>query len=315
MTRTLRQKPGWKAGRCPGSYSPSAPPHIPLHNPTAGTSQAVDLKERSIIFHAAKSQAADVFQAVIRAFDGYRSGCPQNTGNGDQTDVPRKSWLLAHDVPEPSAPEYEKRQAVRSIHGRNVFVDYKGMTVLHVACRWGCPDIVQMILKEVSNQGADFVRDFLRIVDDLGRTPLMNALRHDHGTNARGLDSVGLVLDALVDRANNTAYPEKLRLFTLPPSPKFDSSALMHAAFGGPKRLEFVQSYICSLVQHVQHDPATHPCHGGLRLDYALGIEHKSPTKLDRYGILLAAAASGGHSCVLEDIIDAIKVRSLCSPC
>ncbi|CAM9457252.1 unnamed protein product [Ectocarpus fasciculatus] len=205
---------------------------------------------------------------------------------------------------------------MRSIRGWNVFVDKKGMTVLHVACRWGCPDIVEMILQEASNQGEDFVQDFLRIVDNFGRTPLMHALRHDHGMCSRGLDSVGLILGALVDRANNTAYPEKLRLFTQPASPKFDSSALMHAAYGGPKRLEVVQDYISSLVQNVRHNPATHPRHVGLRLEYALGIEHESPErKLNRYGILLAAAASGGHSCVLEDIIYAIKVRSLCSQC
>ncbi|CAM9896694.1 unnamed protein product [Ectocarpus sp. 4 AP-2014] len=36
------------------------------------------------------------------------------------------------------------------------------MTVLHVACRWGCPDIVEMIFKEASKQGPDFVQEFLR---------------------------------------------------------------------------------------------------------------------------------------------------------
>ncbi|CBN79093.1 hypothetical protein Esi_0176_0047 [Ectocarpus siliculosus] len=241
--------------------------------------QAVDLKERSIIFHAPKSQAANVFQAVIRAFDGDGGGCPRNTDTGDQTEDPRKSWLLADDLPESPAPEHKKRQAIRSICGRNVFVDYTGMTALHVTCPWGCPDIVEMILKEASKQGQDSVQDFLRIVDNSGRTALMHAVRHDHGIYARELDSVCLILGALVDRANNTAYPEKLGLFTQPASPKFDSSALMYAAYGGPKRLEVLQDYICSLVQNVQHDPATNPCHAGLHLEFALGIEHESPEK------------------------------------
>ncbi|CAM9572695.1 unnamed protein product [Ectocarpus sp. 12 AP-2014] len=38
----------------------------------------------------------------------------------------------------------------------------------------------------------------------------------------------------------------------------------MHAAYGGPKRLEVVQGYICSLVQNVQHDPAANLCHAAL---------------------------------------------------
>ncbi|CAB1110241.1 unnamed protein product [Ectocarpus sp. CCAP 1310/34] len=88
-----------------GGNSPLAPPTLLLHNPTAGTCQAIDLKERSIIFRPAKSQVANVFQAVIQAFDGDGGGCPRNTDNGDQTEAPRTSWLLADDLPESPAPE------------------------------------------------------------------------------------------------------------------------------------------------------------------------------------------------------------------
>eukprot|EP00752_Nemacystus_decipiens_P002071 g1982.t1 len=47
-------------------------------------------------------------------------------------------------------------------------------------------------------------------------------------------------------------------------------------------------------------------------LDFALGITSRnSETSSSRYGVLLAAAASGGHQPVLEDVVSAIKTKVL----
>ena len=50
-------------------------------------------------------------------------------------------------------------------------VDHKGMTPLHLAAKYGCKDVVRLLLK----RGAD-----PNMVDNEGLTPLAQAIKHGH---------------------------------------------------------------------------------------------------------------------------------------
>ncbi|CAM9276722.1 unnamed protein product, partial [Scytosiphon promiscuus] len=87
--------------------------------------QVVDLKGRSIIFHAVKAQSVDVFTAVV---DHLTSDADDDS-----------SWLIAKGADN----SYGEQQI---ICGKAVHVDIKGMNVLHFACRWGCPCIMDKVV-------------------------------------------------------------------------------------------------------------------------------------------------------------------------
>lgn len=204
------------------------------------------------------------------------------------------SWLIVQ----------EGQGANTGAHENGVLVDYKRMNVLHVACRWGFPVIVDTIVREAQRQGSDFLQSLLRTVTQAGRTPLMEALRNKK--RGSGDDAVDFLLGILEYRPENQ-YAEKLEILTRPANRSSDFTALMHGAYGG--RLEIVQKQIYSVAKSPQSRAPPHVCHidGGLDLDFALGIDHEDQ-KVSRYGALLAAAASGGYPNVLKDVVSAIKV-------
>lgn len=260
------------------------------------------------MFHAAKGTNVDVFKAVVEAVNRNGAGPTNGQGPTNSLNGLHDPWLVVRNTQVPSMPGLEKNRAV--VCGKTVLVDGKGNTVLHVACRWACPDIVKEILKEVEQQEEDFVQEFLRVHDNTGRTPLMQALRHDDGGSCGGKDKVDLLLESLKCGPETRTSFEELDLFTQPAN-RHDSTALIHAAHGGPKRLDQVQEKIFALAKSSQHHTYSHLWEedGGVNLDFALGIQRmKYDDKISRYGSLLAAAASGGHFRVLEDIVDAIKV-------
>lgn len=245
------------------------------------------MKGRTIIFHAAKGKKAEVFEAVIQAINENREE-PTNEQN-----TVNDSWLVVDGDQAPTAPEQEEPKF--KLRGKKVLFDGKGQTVLHVACRWACPAIVEQILEEVKKQDEHSMKAFLRIHDNSGRTPFMQALRDkDEICGGNQKDKVDLLLESLM-----CTPEEELELFTQP-APGHDTTALMHGAYGGSKRLHKVLEKIRALS----------PDDGEVKLNLALGIETENDrTKVQsRYGNLLAAAASGGHYRVLENIVCAIKV-------
>ncbi|CAM9260387.1 unnamed protein product, partial [Hapterophycus canaliculatus] len=258
--------------------------------------QVVDLKGRSIIFHAVKAQSVSVFAAVV-------DHLTRDANDGT-------SWLIAK-----SADDHHGQQGVERICGTAVHVGSKGMNVLHFACRWGCPCIVDKVISEAKKQGTIFVHEILCTADAVGRTPLMQALRQDHDENCGvRVPKVDVVLKTLTDVANHTDS-DTLAHFTQPVTSEHGSTALMHAAYGGPKQLRIVCSKITSLAKSCKiWDKASNTDRndrGELRLDFALGLEDVvEEEKLRRYGFLLKEAARGGHIRALETVVHAIKVRS-----
>lgn len=251
----------------------------------------------------------DVFKAVVEAVnrneEGATNGERRTNGEGptNAQDSQHESWLIC---------------------GEPFLVDDKGMTVLHVACRRACPDIVEEIMNEVKQQNEDFVQKFLRVHDNTGRTPLMQALRDDDKGCYDGKDKVELILESLkCGPEARGSFEEKLKLLTqlTQPADGHNSTAVIHAAHGGSRRLAQVQKKIYMLAESSQDHRFSRHCrkNGGVSLDFALGIriheeeegihEEEEKTKISRYGNLLAAAASGGHCCVLQDIVAGIEVR------
>lgn len=284
------------------------------------TKQAIDLNQRSILFYAAKGRNADVFQAAVdgldgrgdlfQAFGGRGSGSenPRHAGDGEEKmeekhGSPRESWLILRDHGQETANPVPGR--VAQIGGQYVAADYKGMNILHVACRRGGPDIVEKVIREAQRQGESFMKDLLSGFDDRGSTPLMQAIRRD--------DHLDDLLHVLVDQNDNATLPkcEQLQLFTAPARQDHNFTSLMHAAYAGPNQLETVRKRIERLVKSCRPS-ASQPCddHDGLDLDLALGVENEDDeTKTIRRGNFLAAAVSGGHCCVLDEVVLAIKVR------
>lgn len=257
--------------------------------------QVVDLKGRSIIFHAVKAQSVDVFTAVVDHLSDVDDGA---------------SWLIA----KCGSNSYGE-QRVEKICGKAVHIGVKGMNVLHFACRWGCPCIINKVVSEAKKQGKVFVHEILRAADAAGRTPLMQTLRQSHGkacdVRAPKLD---VLLKMLTGGANHTHF-DTLGYFTQPASTEYGSTALMHAAFGGPIQLRVVCSRIISLAKSceiwTQASSTKLDVAGELRLDFALGLEDVvDAKKLCRYGLLLKEAARGGHVEALETVVHAIQVPS-----
>ncbi|CAM9276337.1 unnamed protein product, partial [Scytosiphon promiscuus] len=283
--------------------------------------QAIDLHQRSIIFYAAKGQNADVFQAAVdgfngcgplfQAFGGRASGAPRRAGRGEkkteENGNPRDSWLLLRDHGPGATKVLPGR--VAPIGERYVVIDYKGMNVLHVACRWGSPVIVTEVIQEARRQGDSFITYLMSSVDDGGSTPLMQALRRN---------DLGDLLRVLVDQNDNAplSKSEQLKLFTEPASRAHDSTALMHAAYAGPERLKIVRERVKCLV-NLRLPPSSRSCddHDDLELDTALGVKKEDDEKrMTRRGNFLAAAVSGGHCCVLDEVVLALKTGVLRRP-
>ncbi|CAM9125531.1 unnamed protein product, partial [Hapterophycus canaliculatus] len=253
---------------------------------SSSTNWAIDLKKRSIIFHAAKGHNAEVFQAVVDGFDGRGelfqafgdrgNGNPLTARDGEEkaedNDTHRKSWLLLRDHRSETTDLVLGR--VEPIgEGYVVAVDYRGMNVLHIACRWGCHDIVDKVICEARRQGQSFIKDLLNSVDDDGNTPLMHALRREN---------LGDLLRVLVDQNDNKSLSksEQLKLFTEPASRGHNSTALMHAAYAGPERLEIVRERI-ECLYNLHLPSASQPCQDddGLDLDFALGAANEDGEK------------------------------------
>lgn len=289
--------------------------------------------------HAAMSKSVDVFNQVVRLLEkevGRQSllVAPATEGLCDEERADQQ------DSQEQQTRRNHGEQQTVKINGKSVFVDLKGMNLLHFACRDGCSEILGRLLSEIEkvNEGeADiFLQEFLRAADVYGRTPLMLLLRQDGGSS--GSDDVSKKLAMLLskigqesDRADSSGGPRH-EFFTEPGCRPLlythwmlgqveddyelksaqNPTALMHAAHGGWDRLRVACDEISLLLRDRQN---ILPDADGLNLDFALGMAGAadghggtpSPRSAS-HGMLLKEAARGGHIDVLRDVVSAIQV-------
>lgn len=272
--------------------------------------QARDLKGRTILFHAVKSENDEVFDAVrnlVEENDNLQPGT-------------RKSWLVEEGQLDETQQKEHNPPRFATIAGKRICVDAMGKNLLHRVCDSGSLALLTKVIKEAEAQGDAFLRELLRKEDKRGWTPWMHVLRHDFDCSSENCDIVHKKLDEL---SGKLLHEDVIEMFTKPAPGDHHYTALMHAAHGGPKQLAMTRAKILELSTIGQrvNNSAIGPDDGTpLKLDFALGIPESSsaepstgqPSEADiRRALLLSEAASGGYICVLEDIVSAIKVTAM----
>lgn len=184
--------------------------------------------------------------------------------------------------------------------------DHTGRTILHHAAEAGC----SKILREVMSSLDDEEFSELSRADENGRTPIMHVLRLRHGYEDDGdLEKQFSMLCARTGRGgwmqqrkvlHPKEVPEELRGITVE-----GTTELMHAARGGYKSLQLALEKI--------RESTGKPV---VSIDEALNVTFTPPAtgaSLTKeawgWGMLLAAAARGGHVDVLNAVVYAIEVR------
>lgn len=198
--------------------------------------------------------------------------------------------------------------------GRQNFLlrDHTGRTILHHAAEAGCSEILDEVMSSLDDD--EFSE--LSLADENGRTPTMHVLRLRHSY----VDDSDLEkqFSMLYERTGSGGWMQKRKVLHPQEVPKElhgiaveATTELMHAARGGFKSLQLALAKI----RESTGDPV-------VSIDEALNVTFDrepatgtAPPEVTKeawgWGMLLAAAARGGHVNVLEAVVYAIEVRFL----
>lgn len=240
---------------------------------------AKDLNGKTIVFHAACSEKAEVLKAVLDMLANEKGEAPG-----------KQSWLTLI----PKSESQEKRPVWTTVNDDDVQIDLEEKTILHHACRNGIAATVRKVIEEAKSHGEAFLHTFLRRSDYLGQTALMNALRSQKGDVLQKLDAL---LELMTPE-------EKIEAMTQS-TENFFSTALVHAAHGGFKQLDIARKKIFELAENTRCNNAD----GDLDLNATLGVSEDSPDIFKRYGALLADVAYGGDVDMLKHVVSMIQVQ------
>lgn len=190
--------------------------------------------------------------------------------------------------------------------------DHTGRTILHHAAEAGCSKILHEVMSTLSD---DEFSELSR-ADENGRTPIMHVLRLRHEYAEKGDHEKQFSM--LYERTGSNGWmeqrevlhpnevPEALRGITVEAT-----TELMHAARGGHKSLQLALAKI----RESTGDPT-------VSIDKALNVTFDREPEIGKdgyeltkqawgWGMLLAAAARGGHVDVLKAVVYAIEVRPI----
>lgn len=280
---------------------------------------AVDRSFMGIMMYAARSNHINVFRDVGSMLKDQRKRAlleelrmnrnewmeyrqEKITGEGPVGDAIETEWK---NESQHQLEEVWKKQVARQ--------DAMGRTLLHHACEAGCVDILQEVVAMASEHKV-FHR--MKSPDKNERTPMMYILRNTHQDDET---HVKAKIEVLWNQGGASDWMQE-REVSRPPDlvqKMYGKTELMHAARGGPITLRLALSKI----RLANGDGSTD---GGVQVNNSLGIntrlhngaEEVHRTGYDEYfdtmawghGMLLAAAARGGHVTVLNCVLKAIKV-------
>lgn len=291
---------------------------------------AKDLKNRTILFHAATTKTVDVFNEVVNMLDMANKG---------EEDDENYSWLTVKNGSE--LLERDERQEIGT---RIIARDVRGMNILHHACRAGSAEVLNRILTEAKQQGQDFVKGYLRTSDNRGRTPLFHVLRAYDKTredkffcrhlkrvisvsegNAQSEHQIqedqfkepeGMERNKILSQQKSTETTRKLTFLVdwekqnvtgsawkALTTSAWGKTAIVFAAHGGVDQLNIFRRKLFEVVprEKLRDD-------GGLNLEDVLG-EPGDELRSRCHGNLLVGAALSGDKRVLEYAVWAIEVR------
>ena len=188
--------------------------------------------------------------------------------------------------------------------------DHTGRTILHHAAEAGC----SKILREVMSSLDDEQFSSLSLADENGRTPIMHVLRLRHGYEDDG--DLEKQFSMLCERTGGSGWMQQRKVLhpkEVPPELRGitvkATTELMHAARGGYRSLQLA-------LEKIREGTGA----SVVSIDDALNVTFDrqpatgtDPPELAKeawgWGMLLAAAARGGHVDVLEAVVNAIEVR------
>eukprot|EP00903_Cladosiphon_okamuranus_P019883 g18275.t1 len=187
--------------------------------------------------------------------------------------------------------------------------DHTGRTILHHAAEAGCSKILDEVMSELSDE--EFSK--LSLADENGRTPIMHVLRLRHGYEDDG-DHERQFL-TLYQRRGSSGWMQQREVLhpeEVPPELRGitvkATTELMHAARGGDKSLQLALGKILE-----NTGDAVVNINDALNLTF----DGQPATGLDQawgWGMLLAAAARGGHVNVLKSVVYAIETGNFPHP-
>lgn len=266
--------------------------------------EASDRKGRNIMMHAARGNHLDVFKKVT---DLYRRTV------GD------KLW-----------PETVAR------------IDHTGRSVLHHAAQAGSFSVLKEVVALASVRNNQFYRE-MDGADKNGMTPVMHVLRNKY-PDCEGEDDLDSKFEILWRESYTSRYDHwMVQRPVLPrdqslPNGTVATTELVHAARGGLDALrlaltktqvvqfwrgvtnsnvvELDKALAVKVVRNYDHGGAAKGKSTGKDVLQTFWLEDDEEVFLPRlrpwgWGMLLAAAAKGGHIEVLEQVVLAIKVVSI----
>eukprot|EP00752_Nemacystus_decipiens_P009021 g8052.t1 len=188
--------------------------------------------------------------------------------------------------------------------------DHTGRTILHHAAEAGCSKILREVMRSLDDD--DFSE--LSRADENGRTPIMHVLRVRHGYEDDG--DLEKQFEMLCERTGPAGWMQQRRVLHPEEVPELrgitveGTTELMHAARGGYESLQLALAKI----RKIEGDPV-------VSIDTALKVTFHPPTtgtSLSKeawgWGMLLAAAARGGHVDVLNAVVYAIENGKFAEP-
>lgn len=236
--------------------------------------------------YAARSKSVKVYSRVAELLEeegGQKSviGMSTTEGRKEEGDL-NGNW--------------QEQQQTVDIGEHKIFIDRKGMTLLHFACRSGSLDVLREVIaeaKKLIGESNQFLLGFLKAADCSGRTALMLMLRQDDGRQPDVEEKLETLIFEVARRSERDDNPGKAQqeAFTEPDGPSIrhpprthcpsqdndemkpaeDSPASMDAAHGGTNSSERPRAPISDSQRQRKHDLESannstalmHAAHGG----------------------------------------------------
>lgn len=278
---------------------------------------SMDSRKKGIAMYAAMGQHLETFKQVKELIDVQCSWVVDDKGDVDDevNDEANTRPTPEHDQAK------EETEEVRQMWTRLLeWRDDVGRTLLHYASGEGSVQV----LREVVKMGTKYdVLETMSAADGNGRTPVMYVLRNMFNRDRGVLElKLGLLADSARDP---TGLKGRCKVLS-PPGVDLTrnhtvaNTVLMHAARGGPEAFDIALNNIWAW------DKKSWNLDHALDIELVQGVGEKSvsnhaeaegPIDMKTWGrgMLLAAAARGGHLEILDIVTAAIRVSGVCVSC